>query len=153
MAEDIFDWDDALPDIEQQEFVILPPGEYNFRIKNYVQKRWDKGKLVGAPYAELEIVFTNDDGSLTGYGKANLTLHAKTLFMVRAFFAAIGYAPEKGQPFTPNWNVVIGSTGRCLVDNGMFIGRDGQKYETNEVDKWLVSSTAKSDDSQEVIPF
>ena len=130
-------WDDALPDIPQEEFTVLPPGEYTFTVMNMERKEMNTQKLGNVRVAEVQLRFS--DGQQEGSGKANLMLHPKTLWKVREFFKAIGENVEDGKPFVPRWNAVVGATGKCLVKNGSFIGRNGEKYETNEVDKFLTA--------------
>ena len=128
-------WDDALPDIPQEEFTLLAPGQYEFVVTNMERKEMTTPKLGTVRVAEVQLRFS--DGQLEGTGKVNLMLHPKTLWKVREFFASIGDAVEKGRPFVPKWNNVIGRSGKCLVKNGAFTGRNGEKYQTNEVDKFL----------------
>lgn len=132
----MIDWDDELEDIPQEEFTLLTPGTYDFCVTNMERKEMNTQKLGNVRVAEIQLKFS--DGQLEGYGKTNLMLHPKTLWKVREFFAAIGETVVKGQPFAPKWNNVIGATGKCLVKNGSFVGRNGEKYQTNEVDKFLV---------------
>lgn len=128
-------FDDELPDIPQEEFTLLTPGQYDFVVTNMERKEMTTQKLGTVRVAEIQLRFS--DGQLEGTGKANLMLHPKTLWKVREFFTAIGETVEKGKPFMPPWNKVVGASGKCLVKNGAFTGRNGEKFQTNEVEKFL----------------
>jgi hypothetical protein len=134
-------WDDAIDDIPQDEFVLLPPGEYTFIVENMERKEMTTQKLGTVRVADLSLKFS--DETYESYGHINLMLHPKTLWKIREFFKSIGEKVESGKPFAPRWNAVIGSTGKCMVKNGSFVGRDGHKYSTNEVEKFLEPTDAK----------
>ena len=137
------DFDDVLEDIPKEEFILLEPGEYSFKVTSFVKRRWDSGKLAGANYAEIGLDF--DNGTLRSSGRENLTLHPKMLWKVREFFKAIGENVEDGKPFVPNWNAVLGSTGRCKVRQRSFKGREGEIVKTNEVEKFLPADPIDGD--------
>jgi hypothetical protein len=144
-------WDDAIEDIPQEEFVLLTPGEYTFAVTGMERKEMTTQKLGTVRVAEIQMKIYDDVN--TGYGKVNLILHPKTLWKIREFFTAIGENVEKGKPFAPRWNAVVGAAGRCMVKNGSFVGRDGKKYETNEVEKFIDPNESKPADNGEALPF
>lgn len=130
-----FGFEDELPDIPQDEYTILTPGEYEFTVMNIEYKELESRKLnCIVKTADVQLRFS--DGQQEGMGHCNLMFHSKTVWKIREFFASIGQAVEKGQPFRPNWNI-IGQTGRCLIKNGSFKSREGDVKRTNEVEKFL----------------
>jgi len=134
----IIDFDSALEDIPQEEFVILKPGKYHFKVTAFQRATWGAStKLAGYNYAAIDLRFSNADGD-ESTGNDKLTLHPKHLWRVRAFFKAIGCKVEQGVPFVPPWAIVIGAEGDCMVRNREWTStRDCKKYVSNEVEKYL----------------
>ena len=131
-------WDSVIEDIPQEEFVVLKPGQYHFKVTNFQRETWGpQTKLAGYNFAAIDLRFTNADGE-ESTGNDKLTLHPKHLWRVRAFFKAIGCNVEEGKPFVPNWANVLGAEGECMVRNREWTStRDGKKYVSNEVEKYL----------------
>ena len=151
MTEDMkLDWNDQLADVPQEEFVVLKPGQYHFKVTNFTRQEWPAGtKFEGFKYAEITLRFTNAEGD-ESTGKDKLTLHPKCLWRIRAFFRAIGCKVEHGQPYTPEWNRVLGGEGECMVKISTWTStRDGKKYVNNDVEKYL--EPAEEDDG--ALPF
>lgn len=145
-------WDDQLDDIPQEEFVVLKPGKYHFKVTGFQRAEWGQGtKLAGCRYAAIDLHFSNADGE-ESTGNDKLTLHPKHLWRVRAFFKAIGERVEEGKPFVPNWLNILGAEGECMVRNRDWTStRDGKKYVSNEVEKYLAPEQGPVDDG--VAPF
>lgn len=144
-------WDDQIEDIPKEEFVVLKPGQYHFKVTGMKRMEWDKGKYQGCRYAELDLTFTGDDGE-EGYGTDKLTLHSKFSWKLRQFFHSIGCVVEKGKPLVPNWNIVIGAEGRCTVRNSSYTSsKDGKTYVNNDVAAYI--EPAEELDADGAIPF
>ena len=105
---------------------------------NFQRETWGpQTKLAGCNFAAIDLRFTNADGE-ESTGNDKLTLHPKHLWRVRAFFKAIGCNVEEGKPLVPNWANVLGAEGECMVRNREWTStRDGKKYVSNEVEKYL----------------
>ena len=131
-------WDDQLDDIPQEEFVVLKPGKYHFKVTGFERAEWGpQTKLAGYRYAAIDLRFFNDENE-ESIGNDKLTLHPKHLWRVRAFFKSIGCDVEEGKPFVPNWMNVLGAEGDCMVRNRKWTStRDGKEYVSNEVEKYL----------------
>lgn len=144
-------WDDQLDDIPQEEFVVLKPGQYHFKVTGFERSEWGpQTKLAGYRYAAIDLRFSNNEEESTGNDK--LTLHPKHLWRVRAFFKAIGCDVEEGKPFVPNWANVLGAEGECIVRNREWTStRDGKKYVSNEVERYL--EPPEGDDGGSPLPF
>ncbi|MBO5569627.1 MAG: DUF669 domain-containing protein [Clostridia bacterium] len=125
-----FSWDDAIEN-DSPEYVVLPEGEYNFQVVNLERKRYQGGaKLPACNMAEVKILVTAPDGKQATVTN-RLYLHSRTEGLLCEFFTCIGQR-EHGQRLVPNWNRVVGSTGRCKLGTREY---EGKTY--NEVKKFL----------------
>ena len=120
-------WDDEFTN-EQQEFVLLPEGEYPFEVTQ--MERAHKG-----------------DTTVTH----RLYLHTKTQGLLGAFFESIGQC-KRGETFRPRWNEVVGAKGICKLgvreytkQSGPHAGETGQ---SNEVQRFLPPPAPKAAPSQ-----
>ena len=52
------------------------------------------------------------------------------------FFGSIGQNPVNGQAFNPNWNTVLGSTGKAELVVNNYKNKDGQDRQNNRVKKF-----------------
>ena len=135
MANQAIGWDCACPEAQKKEFVVLPPGEYWFRVEARDFDTWKKGKLAGMPVVHLDLVLWNETAA--GMGRLNLTNCTDWAGRIRAFWKCVGEdVPDTGA-YMPPWGTLVGRVGRCTVTNGSFTGRDGSEKITNEVDKFL----------------
>lgn len=108
-----FDWDSVIEN--DNTFVLLPEGDYDFTVKSFERafhEPKEGGKLPPCPKAVIDIELT--DGVNTSSVKHNLFLHPSCEGMLCSFFTAIGHR-KKGEPMKMNWNSVPGSRGRCKV--------------------------------------
>lgn len=110
------DWDAEI--VKDSEFVLLPPGLYQFTCLGY-----ERGKHVSTnpnaklPSCDKAIVSLNikaNEGETTL--KHNLFLYSSVEGLLSAFFSAIGLK-KKGEPFSmgPAWAQIAGKTGVCKV--------------------------------------
>ena len=106
-------WDDEISR-DGDDFIVLPPGEYPFRVKMFERGRHNGSeKLPPCNVAKLSVEI---DGSEKGKTIVwhRIHLHSITEGMICQFFRAIG-ARKAGQSLRMNWSAVPGATGRCKV--------------------------------------
>lgn len=125
-------WDDEFTN-EQQEFVLLPEGEYPFEVTQMERARYEGG--------------AKGDTTVTH----RLYLHTKTQGLLGAFFESIGQC-KRGETFRPRWNEVVGAKGICKLgvreytkQSGPHAGETGQ---SNEVQRFLPPPAPKAAPSQ-----
>lgn len=145
-----FGWDDEFTN-EQQEFVLLPEGEYPFEVISMERARYEGGaKLPPCSMAKLTLRI---DGGAKGEATVThrLYLHTKTQGLLGAFFESIGQC-KRGETFRPRWNEVVGARGRCHLgireytkQSGPHTGETGQ---SNEVTRFLPPPEPKAAPSQ-----
>jgi hypothetical protein len=108
------DWDSEI--VTDSEFVLLPPGLYQFTVAGYDRAQHTptnpNGKLPSCPKAIVSVKIVANEGETTL--KHNLFLHSSVEGLLSAFFGAIGLK-KKGEPLRMPWNQIIGATGVCKV--------------------------------------
>ena len=141
-----FGWDDEFTN-EQQEFVLLPEGDYPFEVTGMERARYEGGaKLPPCSMAKLTIkVFGGAKGDATVTHR--LYLHTKTQGLLGAFFESIGQC-KRGETFRPRWNEVVGSKGLCRLGIHNFTKKDGTPGESNEITRFLPQPEPKAAPSQ-----
>ena len=134
-----FGWDEEVTN-EQQEFILLPEGDYRFEVIGMERARYDgSAKLPPCLMAKLTLkVFGDAKGDTTVTDR--LYLHTKTQGLLGAFFESIGQC-KRGETFRPRWNEVVGAKGWCRLGvreytktSGPNVGKTGQ---ANEVLRYL----------------
>lgn len=126
-------WDDTIEN--DNEFVLLPEGDYDFEVVGFERKRFDGSKKMSAcPMAELSIKLFNkkDPSKDTATIRHNLFLNRKCEGLLCAFFTAIGDR-KHGEPLRMDWTVVKGKGGRCKVGIRKWTKDDGSEGQSNEI--------------------
>lgn len=121
-------WDDTIVN-DGPSYVLLPNGEYNFRVEKFERRRFQgSAKLPACNEAFLTIIVEGGD-----LGEAivfhSLYLHSKTEGFLSAFFTSIGQKKE-GEPVRMNWNAVVGARGRCEVYQDTYNGKTNNKIRS-----------------------
>jgi hypothetical protein len=125
-------WDSEITN-EGKDFVIAEPGDYEFTVISFERKRHNgSAKMPACNYAELSIKLNTSNGECIV--KDKLFLHSKTEWKISEFFLGIGQK-KKGQSFVPNWNAIMGATGRCKVTKRSY-DKEGRTYWTNDIAKY-----------------
>lgn len=108
------DWDAEI--VKDSEYVLLPPGLYQFTVEGYERAQHTptnpNGKLPSCPKAIVSIKIDANEGEKIL--KHNLFLHSSVEGMLSAFFGSIGFK-KKGEPLKMAWNQLTGATGVCKV--------------------------------------
>lgn len=129
-------WDSQIE--KENSFVLLPEGEYEFKVEKMERGQYQpspQSKIrETSPQAELELKIQSTEGEATVFER--LILHTATEWKLSEFFISIGQK-VKGQPFTPNWGQVIGSTGRAKIEINKYKTNQGQDRENNRVVEFL----------------
>lgn len=119
------DWNDEIT--KDSDFILLPEGEYNFKVVNFERAWYEGGEKLPACNKAIITIRVDDQVAI----KENFFLTTRTEGMLSAFFTSIGQK-KKGEPLRMNWNKVIGSTGKIKLGIKTYNGN-----EYNEVKKWL----------------
>lgn len=125
-------WDSEIEQ-DSAEFVILPPGDYDFTVIDFERARHaGSEKLPPCNKAIVHIKVTGPQGSTTI--KHQLFLHSKTEGLLCQFFVGIGQR-KRGEKASMNWNAVVGATGRCKVGIRTWMGSQGE-MQSNQIEKF-----------------
>lgn len=140
-------WDETI-EKDGGEFVVLPPGDYDFTVTKFERARFaGSEKMPACNQAKLEItVHSPEHGDVVVFH--NLFLHTKTEGLLSNFFAGIGQK-KKGEKAKMNWQAVVGSKGRLKLEINKFRGRDGVEKTNNQVQKFY----SKEDSGYSQVPF
>jgi hypothetical protein len=127
-----FGWDDEIQN--EDAFVLLPDGDYWFKIKKVEKGRYDGGpKISACPKAIVEFEITCPGGNTITLTE-NFLLHQKMEWKLSQFFASIGMK-AKGEKLKMNWSpAIIGKTGICKIIVNKYT-KDGSEHENNRIDK------------------
>lgn len=138
------DWNSEISN--ESEFVLLPEGEYTFKVTKF-EKAWFEGsaKVDPCPKAELELTINSPMGTTTI--KENLLLSEKTEWKLCEFFRCIGQKVH-GKGITMNWDTVLGATGKALIYVNTFMGNKGEPVQNNKVKNYLDPAPV-----EEVLPW
>lgn len=136
----------ATIEIPDNEFVLLPEGQYKFTVTNkdmgfHQPNPQNPGKMpAGTGFVKLHL--TLDGGQLgTATVQDRFFMHPSVNWRIGAFFKSIGMIPEDSKQITLNWDAVIGKTGYCTIKH-----TQGTKEGTTfmNVDRYLKPSQVQN---------
>jgi len=133
-----FGWDDEIQNDDAGGRELVPDGVYPFEIVDLKRERYEpkqKGKLPPCNKAVLTVRVHHAPGEHVDLNH-NLFLHSRCEGRLCAFFKAIGQR-KHGEPLKPDWNRVIGTRGTCRVAVRDYVGRDGEKRQSNDIKAFL----------------
>lgn len=126
-----FDWNDAIEQ-DGQEFILLEPGDYNFRITNFERGHFaGSAKLPACNKATLTLEVDTREGC--AYVKYDLILARSLEWKISSFFRCIGQK-KHGERLVMDWNKVVGSEGRARFKHRPYTDKNGEQRVTNDVD-------------------
>lgn len=126
-------WDDEI-EKDGGDFVLLPEGDYFFTVTKFERARFaGSDKMPPCNQAKLELaIHSQEHGDVTVFH--NLFLHTKTEGLLSNFFTGIGQK-KKGEKLRMNWNAVIGSKGKCRLEQNKYMVK-GEERVNNQVKKF-----------------
>ena len=151
--DDVLDANEAVEQQKENDFVVLPDGEYEFNIKKFEKDFYTAkpdGKMPSCPVARLSLLIKDDEGNAS-YIRENLFLHPENKWQLYQFFTCIGLRKHGDGAKKMQWDKVEGSSGRCRLGSRKYKDKDGSEKTVNTVKKWLdpVSSTTSDEDDYE----
>ena len=128
-------WDDVI-EKDGPDFVLLPDGEYPFRVTKLERARFQGSAKL--PPCNMAILTITVDGGEKGASIVThrLYLHTKTEGLLCSFFESIGQR-KHGEPLRPRWGDVTGSTGHCRLGIHEFTKKDGSAGRSKEIVRFL----------------
>lgn len=126
-------WDAPIGN-DGEDFKVFPSGT----VVDFEITAFEKGTTVnGNPVAILKFAVVDSEGD-SGTVKDDLVLTPKSEWKTCSFFVCIGQR-KRGETMKPDWNKVLGSTGRAQLGIRKFQGRDGE-VTVNTITKFLEPS-------------
>lgn len=123
---------DSILEDEGSSYVLLPEGDYDFVVTNF-----ERGNFPGSskiPPCLKAIITLNVKSELGNINlKVDLMLAKVVEWKLCAFFRSIGQK-KHGEPLKPNWNTVIGSTGRAHIKQRQYLNKNNEERIINEID-------------------
>lgn len=118
-------------DVEDQEYVLLEPGEYKFTVDSV-----EYGDFAGSDKIPacgmVTVKFHVDTESGRAFLKNNFYVCAECAGLIAAFFKSIGTIKEGQRKFTPDWDNLKGKTGLVKTSQREY---KGNMY--NNVERFL----------------
>lgn len=126
------------------EYLLLKEQDCSFEVVKFERARYEGGpKLPPCKMALLTIRLHGAEGDATISHR--LFLHTKMRPMLTSFFVSVGQAKPDDEVIRPQWDRLVGATGRCHVaireytkKSGPHAGETGQ---SNEITKFLPPQT------------
>jgi len=115
--------------------VILPEGDYRFRITNYEQGRYAGSNKI-PPCFQAKLTATVDYGGKPVDVRFNLLLYSSLEWRLSSFFRCIGLK-KKGERLTMDWTKVPGAKGMFHLKPGHYTDTNGKEHDTNQVAYFL----------------
>lgn len=123
---------------QENEYVLLDEGVYNFTISKMEKKVYDGNSAKipnGCPYAELTIQVESSKG--TANVRERLYLMKSMQWKLTQFFTGIGQPVVTGQVFNPNWETVVGSKGKAEITQHHYTNQNGDDRTNNQIARYL----------------
>lgn len=134
-------WEDTI-ERENEEFVLLPEGDYNFVVESFDRARHPGSeKLPPCNKAVIKLKIEATEG--TAFITHNLFLHTKTEGLLSAFFSSIGQK-KKGEPLRMDWNRVVGACGRAKIGIHTYKNQQGEDRKSNDIKKFYPKENGPS---------
>ncbi len=122
-----------------RSFEILPEGTIvTFEVTEFEQGTVSfkqAGGMFTCPQAKLKLVCKAADGR-RAFVRENLTLSTRWQWKLALFFRCIGQRGS-GERIRPNWAIVKGARGTCVLGIERWTGREGDERESNTVKRFL----------------
>lgn len=137
----VIGWDDEVDSSqiqEKKEFIILPDGEYNFRVAKVEKGQYNGSqKMPACGMVKVGMVFS-DAFQGESYVTMRFFMVRSCLWKIYEFLTAIGlHKPGSGAVGTIPWGKVDTScTGRAKLSTRTY-EKDGKTVKTNDVEKFL----------------
>lgn len=121
-ANDEFDWDSEFDFDDPDEYIILPPGEYDFEVKSFQRSRYDGGvakdghTIPPCPVAKIQIDIKTNTGDVVI--NDSFFINKGNTKKLSGFFQSVGLA-KAGSKVKMSWwsDDLVGMTGRAKINN------------------------------------
>lgn len=129
----IFDWDDEINN-ESSNYVLLPEGDYRFKIEKFERSQFDGSEKLPAckkAIVTFHIFGENNETSIT----ENFLLCSQFEWKLSSLFLSVSLK-KHNEPLRMNWNALIGKEGNCHVYIDNYKKKDGSDGYSNKIKKF-----------------
>lgn len=127
-----FNWDGDTITADSSDYILLPPGDYNFTIVKFDRARSQGSEKM--PPCNMAVVYFeihSDQGD--GQVRENYLLHSKFEWKLSQLFSSVGLK-KKGEPCPLNFNALPGRSGRLKLKHTHGTGEKANT-EYNAIDR------------------
>lgn len=116
-------WDEKvnLDAVEDNEYIVLEPGEYDFTVEGYEKMMTNSG----SPMAVVSMSVKTDDGR--AFIKDNIVLSGKADWKVKQFAQSVG--TEKEDTYLKIFDKAVGKSGKAKFKVEEYNGKSYNKVE------------------------
>lgn len=127
-------WEDEIEN-DGKEFIVLPEGDYDFEVIGFERGRFPgSAKLPACNKAVLKLVVHTDKGDT--YITQDLIMFSTLDWKISEFLVSIGQK-KKGEKVKPNWNAMVGATGRAKIKVRHWENKEkGTSGDSNDIEKF-----------------
>jgi hypothetical protein len=145
-------WDSPV-EHDGESYAILPEGTRGTFTVLALEKK--TSQKLDCPMALLKLQFSSDAGKTVLL--ENLVLHSTCEWKICEFFRAIGQR-KHGEKLKPNWNKVIGATGKCELTVETYKNKNGEEKKKNGISSFLdpeaeTESEKEPDEKADSLPW
>lgn len=126
-------WDDVI-ESDGQEFVLLPEGDYNFKVTNFERGTFAGGQKIPACNKAIITVQVKTPEGIASI-RFDLLMYRTVEWKISAFFRCIGQK-KSGEKTKMDWNKVVGSKGRCHVKQRTYTNNQGEDKTINDIERF-----------------
>ena len=130
----LMDWNDSI-ESDGKKFILLPEGDYNFKVTHFERGRFPGGpKVPACNKASITVQVDTKDGIATV--KLDLLLYRSLEWRISGFFRCIGQK-KQGEKLAMDWNKVIGSKGRAHFKQRTYTNNQGEERSINDIGHFI----------------
>ena len=129
-----FGWDSTIDssNTNEQEFILLPDGNYDFRITTVTKKQFNgSAKMPACPQANIRIEIIDPASKEKVAVFSNLFLCSSQEWKLIQFFRCIGVMEPAEKTLKMRWDIE-GEAGTCKITHRTY---NGKTY--NDVAEWI----------------
>ena len=131
----VLSWDDEIVDLED-EYKLLPEGEYFFKVINFERAMYQGGAKVPACPKAIVTIAIYDGLKIATRVRQDFLLCENVAWKISQFFRSIE-EKKSGEKVQMKWNIVNGSFGKCRLTTKSYVNKFGENKTINSIDKFL----------------
>lgn len=131
----VLSWDDEIVDLDE-EYRLLPEGDYFFKVINFERAMYAGGAKVPACPKAIVTFAIYDGFKVATRIRQDFLLCQDVAWKISQFFKSIG-EKKNGERIQMKWNIVNGSYGKCHITTRSYVNRFNENKTINTIDRFL----------------